>query len=490
MRRIKITDRIIESYGASIGVQGDNQVETIEFVRPRMHGEIDLSLESIAYLNIAASDGSTGQIVLDQYVEGDNLILKWVVGNQVTAEPGPLYVQIRLSGLENVIWNSEKTMFQVTESIPVESPQPVVFYSASRSARLADPETEPPITVTERTMFIPPALQNIAVQNDQNSETVTILLPRYFDGHDLSQYAVYLRTKNSNEGYDPVFLTPEVQGNQLSMRWTLKPPQTSYPGKLSIQLWVTGQDFDWHSAENSVNILSEINGEPTIPITPPMIDELLRQLAELVQQAKTSETNAAESAQAAKDSKDSAELSAQDAQSSADQAAEATEQAQRIKGEIDGIQDDFRQESDQKLSEMESLRDETQAIKDSTAVNVSIDSSEDTGYRVGFKRADQSEPVWTPPLQAKVNAGTITMLEPDDLPTITQRGPASNRTFDFAIPRGQRGEPGRDGVSVSIENGMYAFEIRDGYLMLLYPNNTDPPPLKINTSGELIYTIS
>ena len=125
--RIPITDRIIESYGASIGVQGDNRVETIEFVRPRMHGEIDLSLESIAYLNIAASDGSTGQIVLDQYVEGDNLILKWVVGNQVTAEPGPLYVQIRLSGLENVIWNSEKTMFQVTESIPVDSPQPVVF---------------------------------------------------------------------------------------------------------------------------------------------------------------------------------------------------------------------------------------------------------------------------------------------------------------------------------------------------------------------------
>lgn len=37
--------------------------------------------------------------------------------------------------------------------------------------------------------------------------------------------------------------------------------------------------------------------------------------------------------------------------------------------------------------------------------------------------------------------------------------------------------------------GNYAFEIRSGYLFMVYDNGTTPPDVRINQNGELILTI-
>lgn len=97
-------------------------------------------------------------------------------------------------------------------------------------------DTESPITVSERTINIPSELQNPAVQNDKRSEQIKIVLPRFFDRHDLSGHAIILRTQSSG-GIDDLFFdsnTKIVSANEITLLWTLDPPQTSFPGKLNI----------------------------------------------------------------------------------------------------------------------------------------------------------------------------------------------------------------------------------------------------------------
>ena len=83
----------------------------------------------------------------------------------------------------------------------------------------------------------------------------------------------------------------------------LKPPQTSYAGKLNLQLRVEGYESDddhflWQTdGESSVNILKELDGEPVIPITPDIVDQFLTEASQLVQEAKEYSESASSSAQ-------------------------------------------------------------------------------------------------------------------------------------------------------------------------------------------------
>lgn len=331
--RFEVKGRTISQYGTKLGLQGDDDIEIVEFVIPRYYNAMDL-YEGIAFVCFSTESGEVGIIPgIDKELEGENVVLKWMVGSQVTQEAGILHVSLRISGLENMMWNSEITMFEISETIQVESSQMVAFMSPrmeAGNARIAIPDDEPPITIAERTITIPPVLQNIAVQNDQNSETVTIRMPRYFDGHDLSKYSIILRTL-SQGGYDPVLLDPVVEGSEMSMLWTLKPPQTSFSGALSIQLWVTGDDFDWHSDSSSVNIMVELDGSPVIPMQPTIIDEFLRQAVSLAEASKQSAEKSEQEANRSKSEADRAKTEADQAKAQADRVDDAI-----VKGPIIG----------------------------------------------------------------------------------------------------------------------------------------------------------
>lgn len=336
-----------------LGVEGDAGVETVRFLVPRYTGSgVDLS-QGLAYVGCQLQDGGAHAVSIlgdDREIQEDTILLRWLVGAEATAQPGRLKVALKISGLDGELWHSEAIMFTVASTIPIESPQPVLFRSlmdspertaqSAPALRTANPDTEPPITVSERTLNIPPELQNIAVQNDRNSETVTIVCPRYFDGHDLSKYSFYLRTTNSNGGYDPVSLSPAVAEQELRMQWTLRPPQTSYNGKLSIQLWVTGSNFDWQTAEASVNIIKQIGGEPAVPVTPPVLDEFLKQISGIAENAKQSEGNAAASAKQASASAGAAAASANTAKQHEAGAASSAGQASNSAAQAKGFRDE------------------------------------------------------------------------------------------------------------------------------------------------------
>ena len=238
--RFRVEGREIKQQDTMIGVQGDNQVETYEFDLPRVYNGLDLYGSGIAYIIFQPCGGEPGYVPIneqDRKLEGDRMILTWIVGNQVTQSEGFLKVALKISGLDAELWNSLPTRFIIGGTIQVDSPQPEVFAKSSLMLRTANPDMEPPITVTERKINIPAELQNIAVQNDENSEEVKIILPRFFDGNDLSQYTISLICK-SDGGKSIVTFSPEVKSSEIHLLWMLKPPQTSYAGKLNLQLRV------------------------------------------------------------------------------------------------------------------------------------------------------------------------------------------------------------------------------------------------------------
>lgn len=259
---------------ARLGLQGDHNVETVEFVLSRYYHDIDLS-HALFYLNFRTPDQETGVLSLDKHLEKDQLVVRWLVGIEATQTPGILNVQLTANSLDRELWHSEITSFEIAGSIQAATSQPLLFQSSSR----LQTDSDPPITVSNRKLIIPAKYQNIAVQGDENSQSVTVLLPRYYDGRDLSVYTVLLKTVSSGGRDDLLFIDRTVNDDTLTMEWVLKPPQTSFAGRLQLQLCVEGKGFRWQSETASIQILTSLGGEPIIPTVPSFIEETLSAIA-------------------------------------------------------------------------------------------------------------------------------------------------------------------------------------------------------------------
>ena len=126
------------------------------------------------------------------------------------------------------------------------------------SARLIDPTTEPHLVIVGRTWNIPSVFQVIAMQYDENSETVYIDIPRHFDGVDRSAYEIYLRTVSEEGGINEIHFTSnelEITDDLIVAAWTLRPPQTTYSGVLRIHIVIrNGEDYQWSSYSGTVRI--------------------------------------------------------------------------------------------------------------------------------------------------------------------------------------------------------------------------------------------
>ena len=84
--------------------------------------------------------------------------------------------------------------------------------------------------------------------------------------------------------------------------------------------------------------------------------------------------------------------------------------------------------------------------------------------------------------------------------TITETGPKGDKGDDGYTPikgvdyfdgdKGDKGDTGEQGIQgPKGDSGMFAFEVIDGDLILMYPDEDVAPNFQIDTNGNLIYTI-
>lgn len=333
---IKVNGRTLSDRPLVLGVQGDNNVEELRFLVPRYtDAGVDLSL-GIGYAVFRLPDGTDGHVSLTPEVldtDENTVSLTLLVGAQMTEQKGSGKLCLKVAGLESAMWSSTICDMFVNGTITMPSPQPVsLFRTMSIGPRLAEEESEPPLTVTERTINIPAELQTIAVAQDENSEAVKIVVPRYFDGQDLSVHDFILHTEMGSNGTDDILFNNQngqmkaVEDSTVTLTWVLRPPQTSFEGKLNIQLLVQGDEFKWHSLIGELDIAKHITGDPVVPATPSMYEQWLAEVKEQADYVRSQAANiqqvvdnlediqnAAENAQAAAESAEAAQKAAQEA---------------------------------------------------------------------------------------------------------------------------------------------------------------------------------
>ena len=339
--------KIIVPFMYQIGVQNDNAVEKLNFVFDRYTSAgVDLSL-GIGYVLFQLKNGTLGHVVANPVVLEDDetkCCMTLEVGSQLTEQTGSLKLALRVAGLDDCLWSTVPAEFYIASTINVAVEQPISFMRAMVlteepvTPMLLDPDQEPPLTVSERTIQIPSELQTIAVANDIDSEAVKIIVPRYYDGVDLSQYDFILHTEMAGNGTDDILFNntleqmKDIKETTVELTWVLRPPQTSYAGTLSIQLLVTGgEDFKWHSLIATLTVAEHLSGEPIIPVAPSIYEAWLTEIQGLRDETKgyrneseTFKAQVAASEAAAKASELSAE---EDAASASQDAASASSSA-------------------------------------------------------------------------------------------------------------------------------------------------------------------
>lgn len=270
---LKIAGKQIETPLKPVGAAGE-PIELV-FLIPRYDGGKDLSAGTV-YL-MTTQDGATRTHYMNKTVEGNTIRAVW---NGSFSSAGTVSIAVKITDMTAELWKSLSTTLTVSEA-----PAPVMMRAFSM-LRTVNPDTEEPITVSERKIIVPDELRNIAVQNDENSETVKIVVPRYFDGHDLDQYTTILKTISSGGRADLTLEKLYSDDTEITFSWTLAPPQTSYSGELKLQIRFVGTGFKWETEEATVRIVESGDAEPVIPSTPSIVDGLIEQVNQYTEEAK------------------------------------------------------------------------------------------------------------------------------------------------------------------------------------------------------------
>lgn len=127
-----------------------------------------------------------------------------------------------------------------------------------------EPEEEHIVVGENRAITVPNKLKIIAVTGDKDIETVAIDCIRYWDGHDLSSFAVYInyRLPNGEPGtYIPQNITKK--DDYFTFEWVIGREITKYNGKISFLILARQVDdsgnllYQWSSLLNSECAISQ-----------------------------------------------------------------------------------------------------------------------------------------------------------------------------------------------------------------------------------------
>lgn len=167
----------------------------------------------------------------------------------------------------------------------------------------------------DRTIVVPNSLKIIATKGDRNVETVTFDCVRYWDGHDLSTFDIYLNYTLPNEvegTYNPKNI--QVYQDHYSFDWTIDENFTRKDGKIKISLMAKIVQNNRILQQWGSFINEEITVAPTLPVS--LVEDADFNAIEAKNQAERAANSAAEARKFA----ETAEKAALKAEESASQA--------------------------------------------------------------------------------------------------------------------------------------------------------------------------
>ena len=140
-------------------------------------------------------------------------------------------------------------MSQATELLDSLVEEDITDYSSTESHIVVN---------ADRTITVPDELKSIAVQYDNNVETVTFDCPRYWDEHDFSTMNIYINYMRS-DGHRGQYHAKNVSiddsdKSMIHFEWTVSNDATLSSGKLSFLVCIKNLETDiqphWNSRLN------------------------------------------------------------------------------------------------------------------------------------------------------------------------------------------------------------------------------------------------
>lgn len=147
------------------------------------------------------------------------------------------------------------------------------------------PELEPVITIDPdtRVVTVPEKLYNIAVVGDHNAETVYIVVPRFFDGIDLSydnpdpkatdDHIPFIRVLNAQGEYcevRPSLEYVDIDGvEHIKLGWPIGQPVTNYSGEIQFSVIFKATELHEDLTSNVMyqwqTLVGKMNIQQTLP---------------------------------------------------------------------------------------------------------------------------------------------------------------------------------------------------------------------------------
>lgn len=163
----------------------------------------------------------------------------------------------------------------------------------SSSGDLSDDDPQFTIDGKKRLVLVPDSQGILAVQFDNESESVTFKFPRYQDGVDLSTKTPFVNYRLPTSGelgkslcsIDTDMLTAEY----IYFSWTIDINVTMYEGSIKFQVeFSDSQGYRWQSQIAELPILTSLYNTGLEPYTPDVLERYLRMIQQYAQDAAES----------------------------------------------------------------------------------------------------------------------------------------------------------------------------------------------------------
>lgn len=277
-----VTDRTINiPLNSPSIIKGDSNSRKIKFQFNRYFDGTDLTTKTIkvCYENALLKKGyeTIGYDKLD--ISSTSFSFLWTVVGEVAAYNGNAKIKVEFysNDSENGIyrWQTKESTITILSTFNVANNATTADYSyeiefynnnfENKFATLTDFSSySEPITVNNKTLVVPSSLDRNILQQDTMSRVIPFIMPRYYDGIDLSDKLInvcFIRKDNKGDKSPVHNLT--IEESTISFIWVVTGSATNVSGELKFKLEVFGYASNnkisyWQTNYETLNIVENL----------------------------------------------------------------------------------------------------------------------------------------------------------------------------------------------------------------------------------------
>lgn len=262
-------------------VQGDSNSKFITIIINRYFDGIDLSTKvaGVKWMN-SQKKGKVDNIPSsDIVVNTDTLEITWTPDATTTVENGTLKFVVQFTDTaDDYVWQTKISSIEVQNGLIISQYATVYDYTTEKAWLTANPTSavynmvdgNPSIRITGRDIIIPQDFRFVC-KGDNESEIVTFVMDRYYEGIDLSTKTVTIKYINAKgEGDRVIACNVSYDADFIYFGWLVTNTATVESGKIKFSIELLDYDattdifFAWNTHPSELIVEEGLIVDPSI----------------------------------------------------------------------------------------------------------------------------------------------------------------------------------------------------------------------------------